>query len=60
MPLKRKPDFMYRPSFGAGADRNIGLWVETKNGLWTAMDVYRDSLNGLKNLRKGKLLYGKE
>ncbi|WKZ32932.1 MAG: phage minor head protein [Thermodesulfobacteriota bacterium] len=41
-------------------DRVLGMYAETRNGLWTGEGFFRGSVTALKNLRKGRLLYGRD
>jgi hypothetical protein len=40
-------------------DRVLGLYAEIENGQWVSGDMFRGSVSGLKNLRKGRLVYGR-
>ena len=40
--------------------RVIGLYAETMNGHWVSGDLFRGGLTGAGNLRKGRLLFGRE
>lgn len=41
-------------------DRVLGLYAEIENGHWVSGDMFRGSVSGLKNLRKGRLVYGRD
>lgn len=43
-------------------DRNriLGLYAETRDGLWESGNFFRGGLTGAGNLRKGRLLYGRK
>ena len=43
-----------------GKERTLGLWAEMQDGFWVAGDFFRGARTGLKNLRKGRLIYGRE
>lgn len=38
----------------------VGLYAEARNGLWVGEGFFRGDVTALKNLRKGRLLYGKK
>lgn len=38
-------------------DTALGLYAETRNGLWVGGGFFRGDLSGLRNLRKGRLLW---
>ncbi|QII11625.1 hypothetical protein KsCSTR_22460 [Candidatus Kuenenia stuttgartiensis] len=40
--------------------RYFGLYAEIMNGHWVSMDLFRGGLTGAGNLRKGRLLYGRD
>lgn len=40
-------------------NRILGLWAETMNGQWVGGDFMRGGLTGAGNMRKGRLLYGR-
>jgi hypothetical protein len=42
-----------------GKDRVLGLYAETQDGFWVAGDLFRGGATGAKNLRKGRLIYGR-
>lgn len=39
--------------------RALDFWAELQEGQWVSGDFYRGSASGLKNLRKGRLIYGR-
>lgn len=41
-------------------NRIVGLFAETRNGLWVSGGFFRGGLTGAGNLRKGRLLYGRD
>ncbi|MBN1104748.1 MAG: hypothetical protein JXL84_15120 [Deltaproteobacteria bacterium] len=41
-------------------DKVLGLWAETMNGQWAAGDFFRGGYTAANNLRKGRMLYGRE
>jgi hypothetical protein len=41
-------------------DQILGLYAESEDGLWVAGGFFRGGATGAGNLRKGKLLYGRE
>lgn len=43
-----------------GKERVIGLVANAKEGSWESFTFFRGDLKGVNNLRKGRLLYGKE
>jgi hypothetical protein len=43
-----------------GKSRTLGLYAETQEGFWISGDMFRGSVSGAKNLRKGRLVYGRE
>ncbi len=40
--------------------RSIGLVADTQGGLWTGLTFFRGSKTALKNLRKGRLVFGRK
>jgi hypothetical protein len=49
----------YVKAIKIGKNRVIGLYAEIQNGLWVSGDFFREGLTGAGNLRKGRLLYGR-
>lgn len=43
-----------------GKEKPIGLVAETHNGMWMAMTFFRGGTSGLRNLRKGRLIWGRK
>lgn len=41
-------------------NRVLGLYAEFMNGQWVSQDLFRGGLTGAGNLRKGRLLYGRD
>ncbi len=39
--------------------RVLGLYAETQDGKWVSADFFRGSVTAAKNLRKGRLIYGR-
>jgi hypothetical protein len=43
-----------------GKNRLLGLYAEIQDGVWVSGDFFRGGMTAANNLRKGKLLYGRE
>lgn len=41
-------------------NRVLGLWAEIMQGQWVSKDFFRGGMTGANNMRKGRLLYGRE
>lgn len=50
----------YVKSIQMDKKRVIGMYAESWNGQWVSGDLFRGGLTGAGNLRKGRLLYGRE
>jgi hypothetical protein len=38
----------------------LGLWAETMDGQWVSGDFFRGGITGAQNMRRGRLLWGRE
>lgn len=43
-----------------GKSKTLGLYAEIQDGVWVSGDMFRGSVSGAKNLRKGRMIYGRE
>ncbi len=41
-------------------DRVLGLWAEFMDGHWASGDFFRGGMSAIKNLRKGRMVYGRK
>ena len=41
-------------------NRVLGLWAEIMQGQWVSKDFFRGGMTGANNMRKGRLVYGRE